>query len=202
MQPFAGRRQWHATPESAPLWWHPHALVVLAALAACLVIAACGSPTLPSLPAGSYSSATFGFHVSYPTNWKANPCDASTCGNSASGAIPFNLIITRTGDSHSAAALISTCTITVMNMKDRAIAASAAGLSRDKTLQPVTIGGARGYKSAPVTQDIPNSQISVTHTDYFVVHGNYEYQLSTDSVKGDNADADLQSIIASFGFGG
>jgi hypothetical protein len=202
MQPFAGRRQWYITPESVPLWRHPRAFVVLAALVACLAVAACGSPSVPSLPAGTYSSATFGFHVSYPRNWKANPCDASTCGSGTSAAIPFNLVITRTGDAHSAAALISTCTITVMNLKNSDIAASAASLSGNKALQPVTIGGARGYKSAPVTQDIPSSQISVTHTDYFVMHGNYEYQLSTDSVKGDNADGDLQSIIASFGFGG
>ena len=87
-----------------------------------------------------------------------------------------------------------------MNLKNSDIATSAATLPDDKALQSATIGGVQGYKSAPLTQDIPNTQISVTHIDYYVVHGDYEYQLSTDSVKGDNADSDLQSIITSFAF--
>ena len=82
------------------------------------------------------------------------------------------------------------------------IAKSAASLATNKTLQLATIGGEPGYKSNPLVQDIPNSQISVTHIDYYVVHGDYEYQISTDSVKGDNADADLASMVASFSFGG
>jgi hypothetical protein len=88
-----------------------------------------------------------------------------------------------------------------MNLKNSDIAKSAAGLATNKFLQTMSIGGVSGYASAPLAQDIPNSEISVTHTDYYVVHGGFEYQISTDSVKGDNADGDLRSIVESFSFG-
>ncbi len=193
MRGFAGRQ-----------WWLLRALAVALAGAACLIIAACGSPSAPqlNLPGGVYSSTTYSFHVDYPRNWKPNPFNATPSTDGSAAPIPFNLIITRTGDAHSAASLISTCTITVLNMKNTDIAKSASGLSSNKTLQPATIGGEPGYKSSPLVQDIPNSQISVTHIDYYVIHGDYEYQISTDSVKGDNADADLASMVASFAFGG
>lgn len=176
--------------------------ITLAALA-CLAITACGSASAPTLnlPGGTYSSATYDFHITYPRNWLANPSEVTPSSDNSVVPIPFTLVITRTGDPHSAASLISTCRITVMNMKSRDIAKSAADLATNKTLQAMTIGGASGYVSAPLAQDIPNSQISVTHTDFYVVHGGYEYQISTDSVKGDDADADLKSMVESFGFG-
>ncbi len=193
MRGFAGRR-----------WWLLRAITVALAGAACLIIAACGSPSTPqlNLPGGSFSSTAYGFHVTYPRNWQPNSYNATPPTDGSTAPIPFNLIITRTGDAHSAASLISTCTITVLNMKSPDIAKSAASLATNKTLQPATIGGVAGYKSSPLVQDIPNSQISVTHVDYYVIHGDYEYQISTDSVKGDNADADLASMVASFAFGG
>lgn len=36
------------------------------------------------------------------------------------------------------------------------------------------------------------------HTDYFLVHGGYVYQVTTDAISGDAADAALQSMVASF----
>ncbi len=193
MRGFAGRQ-----------WWLLRALAIASMGAACLIIAACGSPSTPqlNLPGGTYSSSTYGFHITYPRNWQANPFDATPAADGSAAPIPFNLVITRTGDAHSAASLISTCTITVLNMKNKDIAKSAASLASNKALQATTVGGVQGFKSSPLIQDIPNSQISVTHMDYYVIHGNYEYQISTDSVKGDNADADLESMVASFGFGG
>ena len=193
MRGFAGRR-----------WWLLRALAVALAGAACLLIAACGSPSTPqlNLPGGIYNNTTYGFKVTYPRNWQPNSYNATPSTDGSAAPIPFNLIITRTGDAHSAASLISTCTITVLNMKNTDIAKSATSLATNKTLQPATIGGEPGYKSSPLVQDIPNSQISVTHVDYYVVHGDYEYQISTDSVKGDNADSDLASMVASFSFGG
>lgn len=181
--------------------WFLRALAMLLVGAAYLAIAGCGSPPMPQLPGGTFSNATFGFRVNYPQKWQANASPATPGADTATTAIPFSVVITRTGASHSAAALISTCTITVMNLKNSDIARSAASLPSNKALQQVTIGGVRGYKSSPLVQNIPNTQISVTHVDYYVLHGNYEYQLSTDSVKGDDAEADLQSIIASFAFG-
>lgn len=198
MRWIAGHRRRHAAREHAHQWLL-RTLIIMLTGAACLVVAACGSPSMLHLPGGAYSSTTYNFHITYPANWKANPSEGTP--STADAAIPFTLIITRTGDTHSVASLISTCTITVMNMKNSDIATSAATLPTNKALQSATIGGVQGYKSSPLTQDIPNTQISVTHIDYYVVHGDYEYQISTDSVKGDNADRDLQSIIASFTFG-
>lgn len=203
MRGFPRRRQSLFAQERAQREWLLRASAAVLMGVACLVIAACGSPSTPQLhlPGGTFSSATYGFHVTYPRNWKLNPYDATPSASGSAVAIPFNLVITRTGDTHSAASLISTCTITVMNMKNTDIAKSAANLATNKALHAATIGGAQGYKSSPLVQNIPNTQISVTHIDYYVIHGGYEYQISTDSVKGDNADADLESMIASFGFG-
>lgn len=202
MRWFAASCQNVTAQESAGRRWLPRTVILVVAVVASLSIAACGSPTVPQLPAGAYSNTTYNFHIAYPRNWKANPfVSTPAAGDTSPSAIPFTLVITRTGDTHGVAAFISTCTITVMNLKNSDIAKSAKSLASDKTLQPVKIGGVQGYKSSPLVQNVPNSQISVTHTDYYVLHGDYEYQLSTDSVKGDNADGDLQSIIASFAFG-
>lgn len=177
--------------------------IALAALL-CLAVTACGSASAPTLnlPGGTYTSATYNFHITYPHNWLANPSEVTPSSDGPIAPIPFTLVITRTGDPHSAASLISTCRVTVMNMKSSEIAKSANGLATNTMLKATTIGGISGYVSAPLVQDIPNSEISVTHTDYYVVHGGYEYQISTDSVKGDDADADLRSMVQSFAFGG
>ena len=194
----------HFTGEAALQWRWLRALAIACAALVCLVSAACGTASAPTLnlPGGTYTSADFDFHITYPRNWLANPSEATPPGDAASDPIPFTLTITRTGDAHSDAALVSTCTITVMNLKNSDIAKSVDGLATNTTLQTMTIGGAAGYVSAPLVQDIPNSQISVTHTDYYVAHGGYEYQISTDSVKGDHADGDLRGMVQSFGFGG
>ena len=176
--------------------------LVLAALV-CLAFTGCGTASAPTLnlPGGTYSSVTYDFHITYPRNWLANPSEATPADDGSALPIPFTLVITRTGDAHSAASLISTCTVTVMNLKNSDIAKSADGLATNSTLKATTIGGIAGFVSASLAQDVPNSEISVTHTDYYVVHGGYEYQMSTDSVKGDNADGDLHSMVESFGFG-
>ncbi|GAC1455210.1 MAG: hypothetical protein PVSMB4_15770 [Ktedonobacterales bacterium] len=40
--------------------------------------------------------------------------------------------------------------------------------------------------------------LSDTHTDYYLVHGGYEYQLSTDAVSNDNAAPALAAMLRSF----
>lgn len=196
-------RQRRRVVDTARRWPGLRSLAVALATLVCLALAACGSASAPqlNLPGGTYSNTTFDFHITYPRNWLANPSEATPTGDGAVLPIPFTLVITRTGDAHSAASLISTCTVTVMNLKNGDIARSANGLASNTQLKVATVGGIAGYVSAPLAQDIPNSQISVTHTDYFVVHSGYEYQISTDSVQGDNADGDLRSIVESFGFG-
>jgi hypothetical protein len=40
--------------------------------------------------------------------------------------------------------------------------------------------------------------VVVTHTDYYVVHGDFEYQLTTDAISGERTDSALQGMVASF----
>lgn len=204
MRGFAERHRSLLARKQAHRQWFPRALVVVLAGIVCLAIAGCGAPTAPQLklPGGTFTSTEYGFHFTYPPKWQVSSSGTTPSADGTPMPIPFSVIITHLSDSNSAVALVSTCAITVMNMKSSAIATPAAQLATNKTLKAMTIGGAPGYVGPPQVQDIPNSSVSVTHTDYYVVHGGYEYQISTDSVKGDNADADLQSIVTSFGFDG
>ena len=61
-----------------------------------------------------------------------------------------------------------------------------------------TISGLPAYRATSVQQPIANTQYSDTHTDYYLIHGGYEYQLSTDAVQGDNAAAPLDAMLRSF----
>jgi hypothetical protein len=71
------------------------------------------------------------------------------------------------------------------------------------TLHAVTLSGLAGYASNPLQQSLPGANgtptaVTDTHTDYYVVHGGYEYHLTTDAVSGEGTDANLQSMMASF----
>lgn len=166
------------------------------------VLAGCGAPTLPAVKGGTLTSAQYGFRVTYPNNWRASAYAAPTpAAGQKKTPIPYSVVITRTsGSARPAAGAVSTFTITVLDLRDTNIKAAAAKLPSDTTLRAVQLAGTAGYAGPPIEQSLPNPQISVTHTDYYVLHGAYEYQLGTDSVKGDNADADLQSMLKSFTF--
>jgi len=162
------------------------ALLVVALL--CLGLQACGSPPAPNLPSGVYTSQAYGFKVSYPTGWEAN---ALTAQSSA----PLILIITRSAARSAPASLVSTFTLDVLSLKDASIAKSAGLLATDTALAHITLAGQRAYRDTPITQATAGGG-SVTHTDYYVIHGGYEYQISTDTVSGD-APA-IQGIVNSF----
>lgn len=204
MRGYAERHQSQPTRAQTLRQWLPRALIIALAGITCLLVAACGSPTAPqlNLPGGTYTSTAYNFHVTYPRNWKANPFTSTPAASDAIVPIPFSLVITRTGGARTSASLVSTFSVTVMNLKNTNIAKSAAGLAKNNALQATTVGGKPGYMSQPLVQEVPNSQISVTHIDYFVILNGYEYQISTDAVKGDNADADIESMLSSFSFGG
>jgi len=172
---------------------------------ACLVIAvllvACGTstPALPTVSGGTYTSARFHFTVTYPDGWQAHEIQ----GSSPSTAIPLTVIITRTGDTQDNGALVSTFTVALMNAHDPTIAQGIATLeaqarAEGSPLLAIALAGKPALQAPSVKQQLPGSQLSATHTDYYLILTDYEYQLSTDAVDGDNAEPALQSMLQSF----
>lgn len=172
----------------AGIFWTSGLLALLVLVAGCRNT----SPAVPQLPGGTYTNTQFHFSVHYPDGWQVNVAPQS------SPFVPLNLTITRTGDVQSKGALISTFSVTIFNAADKAMATPIARLKSDKTLRATTIGGLAGYQATPVTQPIPGAQGSVTHTDYYVLHDTYEYQVSTDSVQSDSADDAMRTMLQSF----
>jgi len=91
----------------------------------------------------------------------------------------------------------------VLNLSDTYVARAAAGLATDASLHKTTISGLPGYVSSPEQQPLPGpngtpSAQTDTHTDYYLVHGGYEYQISIDVLSGDGADAALAAMLQSF----
>lgn len=173
----------------------PRRSYALGALLAFLSLAACGArssqPAL-NLPQGTYTSATYHFSISYPAGWQANVAP------DGSQIIPLTLLITRTSDRQAPGSLIATLTIAVFNLSNPAMAASTAQLRTDPTKHHVTIAGLMAYASAPTQQQVPGTTATDTHVDYYLIHGGYEYQLSTDAVSRDHANAALSAMLASF----
>jgi hypothetical protein len=112
------------------------------------------------------------------------------------------LTITRVGQ-QSGTGPTSNLTVTVWDLSNPTAAAQAASLTKNPALHSTTIAGLPGFAASPSLQPLPGkvgSSTSVTdaHSDYFVVHGGYEYQLTTDVISGDNAASALQSMVTSF----
>ncbi len=166
------------------------------------VLAACGTsnPAPPKPAGGVYTSADFHFTVTYPDGWQPN----AIRGAALTATIPLTVMITRTG-SDQTSSLLSTFTVTVLYAKDPTIAKTLQGLraqatGKTPTLRTITLAGQPAWAAQPISQQLPSSQLSATHTDYYLLRGDYEYQLSTDSVAGDAADTALQAMLASFAF--
>jgi hypothetical protein len=183
------RLRWQATRRPmAPVGVAPAVLLLV-------VLAGCGSvSTTPrhDLPGGVYSNNTYHLRVTYPQGWQLNVSPQS------SQISPLTVLITRSGELQSTGSLVSTFAITVFDASSPPIATAVAGYARDKTLHALTLSGLPAYQATPIQQAVPNTQFSDTHTDYFLVHGDFEYQLSTDAVQGDNAGSALDSILKSF----
>ena len=165
---------------------------------------------------GGYTNARYHFTVRYPSGWQASANDggvpgawptlSAANGVTASGVqatpIPLSVTITRMGQS-AAAGPTSSLTITVWDLNNPTGASQAASLATNKTLHAATIGGLAGFESTPNKLPLPGNAGSAsatadTHTDFYVVHGAYEYQLSTDAISGDNSDGALAGMVASF----
>jgi hypothetical protein len=189
-----------------------------------LAMVACGqAPTDPSrsLHGGTYVSATYHFRVTYPDGWavsengcssgSAAPADCNELGATAtpgSGTLAtLQVTVTRAGQSSVGAPGGSVVTITVADLRDPNVATAAAALDTNPSLHKTTLAGQPAYTTAAVQQSLPGangtpSAVTDTHTDYFLVHDGFEYQISVDAISGDNATAALQGILQSFAFTG
>lgn len=157
-------------------------------LALCMaLVAACGGGA--SLPAGVYSNQQYHFRVSYPAGWQVNE------SQQAGAAAPLIVIITRSGTRSDSGSIISSLTIDVLTLNDAGGSHVAAQLAKDKTLTPVTLSGLAAYRDQPMRQQGAGNQsdIVVTHTDYYLVQGAYEYQLSLDALNGDESALDTMA---------
>ena len=158
----------------------PVAMLALVATLS-LLLSACGD-TAPKLPGGVYSNQQYRFSVAYPAGWQVNT--SAQPGATA----PLIVIITRSGAHQPPGSQISSLTIDVLAMSDASVAKTAAALSKNSALSKVTFGGQPGYRDMPTTEKGAGSDVSasLTHTDYYVAHGGYLYQVSADALPGDS----------------
>jgi hypothetical protein len=189
-------------------WPSMSACCVAASLAATiLALSTCGGTAnkpLPHQSGATIGSAQFHFRLTYPDGWDcswAGPSAPAACSSpaatptaSASDVIPLTVEITKS-DTGVLPAMLS---ISVLSLSDPSIGASARALPTQKGLHKVTLSGLTAYADTAVQQPVPGTSVTDTHTDYYLVHRSYEYQLSTDSLSNDDSAAALSSMLSSF----
>ncbi|MGO8949787.1 MAG: hypothetical protein ACLQUY_19465 [Ktedonobacterales bacterium] len=174
------------------------------ALLALVMLAGCRSaPPPPSASGGVYTSSEYHFRVTYPNGWQVSTPAGTT--PTPSTTIPLEIVITRIDAQSAGGAQVSSFTVVVYNAKDKyadlqikQLLEEAHEPNSPPHITPFTIAGKAGYQDAPVQGTIPGSQITDTHTDYYLITPDYEYQISTDAVSGDNAASALQAMLKSF----
>ena len=173
-------------------WARPTIVVLASAICG---LAGCGSTVntpLPHLPGGTYTSTRYAFRVMYPTGWQAST------GPQPSAIIPLTVEITKSDTRQEAGSLLSMLSISVLSIT----AASASGggglLPNTSSLRKITLSGMTAYADTPVHQPVPGTAIVDTHADYYLRHGAYDYQLSTDSLSNDGSSSALASMVRSF----
>jgi hypothetical protein len=69
-------------------------------------------------------------------------------------------------------------------------------------MRKITLAGVTAYQTAADSDEqAPGAQAVNAHTDYYVVHGQYEYQISTDAISNDpDGASELQGMLKSFTF--
>lgn len=161
------------------------AFVALAALT--IALSACGSAS--SLPSGVYTSQQYHFRVTYPTGWKVNT------SSQPNAPAPLIVIVTRSGSTAIPGSLLSSLTINVLSMNDASVATSANKLSTNTAFTATTVGGQPGFRDKSVTETGAGATSSdtLTHTEYYVVHGGYLYQISADALTGDGVAVDAMT---------
>jgi hypothetical protein len=186
-----------------------------------VALGACGTTqnyVAPPLPGGTYTSAPYHFKIQYPAGWSATVagCDATqvtgsgcaTLGGTATSnqpsAAPLQITITHTAQHTTTAPTVSTFSITVLDLSVASVAAQAAGIAQDTGLHPTNLAGLPAYASTPSQQALPgaggtpSATLVDVHTDYYLVHGGYEYLISVDMLSGDSSQADLDAMLRSF----
>lgn len=195
----------------------------------CVSVAACGNG-LPggtytnttyhfhvSYPSGWLVNASTG---DVPSTWTtptggATPVPSPTPGQIV--AVPVQVSISRAGAHSTAVPVVSAFTITVWDLREPTAAAQAAGWAHNPSLHAMSIGGQPGFAGTPIQEPVvPTTStagaagtgtassgadaVMDTHTDYYVVHGGYGYQISTDAISGEDAVSALQGMLQSFAF--
>lgn len=175
-------------------WRRMSRLGALSLLGVLLTLAACQSspPPAPNAAGGTLTSKQYAFSVRYPTGWQA------VQSQQPSSIVPLTVVITQAHGSAGGDGAVSTFTITVFDSHNTDIAKSITRLASDKTLTRITLAGLPAYQGTPIQQPAPGTQLNDTHTDYYLPTPSYEYQLSTDAVSGDGADAALRTMLTSF----
>jgi hypothetical protein len=186
-------RNWYLRQPTGPLLW-VLALLALAALSACR-----SAPPPPSAAGGTYTSSKYHFSVAYPNGWKVNIPSGAT----SSTTIPLEIVITQIDAQAAGGAQVSSFTLAVYNAKDKVAAAEINQLLKqahetNSPLQPITISGKNGYQDKSVEATVPGTQVTDTHTDYYLITSSYEYQISIDALSSDNSMPVLQAMLKSF----
>lgn len=158
-----------------------------------LLVAGCGGGS--SYPGGVYQSSQYHFSVRYPSGWQANTAPQP------SAAVPLTVIITRSATRATNVSLVSSLTITVLNANAPGMAQSVASLGKNPALKQTTLGGQTAYTDGATQQTGtgPSGSLTVTHTDYYLVAGAYEYTITADALSGD--EATIQQMMRSFTLG-
>ncbi len=180
------------------------ALSLIAALA--IALAACGAPSAsaPQFNGGTYQSASqYHFKVAFPSGWKVNPIADPTAATTTNPVFPLTVTITRSSTSQAISSIVSNFTVALLDLRNpqlvnKDLLKAATTRSANPAYHAVKIAGFSAYATAPVQQTFPNGGQVITHVDYYLLVNNIEYHISTDSVSGDQADADLASMLASF----
>jgi hypothetical protein len=168
---------------------------------ALLALAACGHsmPPPPAASGGVYTSAAYHFRLTYPSGWEVS----TPTGTAPSLAIPLEIVVTRVNAQAAGGGQVSSFTVVVFDAQDATVTSQIKSLEKQvhsagSKYLPITISGVRGYQSNQSPTIIPGSQITDTHTDYYLITTDYEYQISTDALSDDNAAGTLHAMVQSF----
>jgi hypothetical protein len=160
-----------------------HVALALAALLT-LALSACGGAT-SNLPSGVYTNQQYHFSVGYPAGWQVNT--SAQPGATA----PLIVIITRSGTHQPPGSQISSLTIDVLDLSNTGVQQTAAALRKNSALSKITFGGQPGFSDKPTLET--GASVTLTHSDYYVAHGAYLYQVSTDALAGDGPALDTMA---------